>query len=218
MSPLYQGVCGADPAQLSFECGQLSEIHHRLGTETEKILKAHATHGPTPAPYYSPLLMNQLSQLDQSTKIHASSLLAPVDARRAQLLVSAIPTIQRRALRTTLTGWSTTFLSASASWTACVPLEYLDPSTATALALLGATASLRYAHHLWARARSSFWRDWSRVEQGLEEDLTRGVNELVGEKVVRKVVVGAEGLEVLVRRRMEKVEEVEGALERVKSG
>lgn len=162
--------------------------------------------------------MNQLSQLDQSSKIHPTSLLAPVDARRAQLLVSAIPTIQRRALRSTLTGYATTFLSASASWTASVPLEYLDAPTATGLALLGATASLRYAHHLFHRARLAFWRDWQRVEQGLEEDLTRGVNELVGGKVVRKAVVGAEGLEVLVRRRMEKVEEVEGALERVKSG
>lgn len=70
----------------------------------------------------------------------------------------------------------------------------------------------------WAKAQRAFWRDWERVEQGLEEDLTRAVRDVVQEKVVKKAVVSAEGLEVLVRRRMEKVDEVEQALERVKRG
>lgn len=38
------------------------------------------------------------------------------------------------------------------------------------------------------------------------------------EKVVKKAVVGAEGLEVLVKRRMEKVDEVEQALQRITRG
>lgn len=160
--------------------------------------------------------MNQLSQLDRDARITPSTLLAPIDARRNQLLILSVPAIQRRALRTTLTGWSTTFLSASASWTACVPLELLDAPTATALGLLGTTASLRWAVGAWAKTQRAFWRDWERVEQGLEEDLTRAVNEVVGERVVKQAVVGAEGLEVLAKRRMEKVDEVEAALGRVK--
>ena len=162
--------------------------------------------------------MNQLSQLDRDARLTPSELTPPIEARRAQVLVSSVPAIQRRAMRTTITGWSTTFLSASASWTAAVPLELIDAPTATGLGLLGGMVSLRWAVGAWAKAQRAFWRDWDRVEQGLEEDLTRAVRDVVQEKVVKKAVVSAEGLEVLVRRRMEKVDEVEQALERVKRG
>lgn len=162
--------------------------------------------------------MNQLSQLDRDARLTPSELTPPIEARRAQVLVSSVPAIQRRAMRTTITGWSTTFLSASASWTAAVPLELIDAPTATGLGLLGGMVSLRWAVGAWAKAQRAFWRDWERVEQGLEEDLTRAVRDVVQEKVVKKAVVSAEGLEVLVRRRMEKVDEVEQALERVKRG
>lgn len=162
--------------------------------------------------------MNQLSQLDRDAPITPTTLLHPIDARREQLLTAAIPALQQRALNASITAWSTTFLSASASWTACVPLDLVHAPTATGLGLLGALGSLRWAVGRWARAQREFWSDWDRVERGLEDDLTREVEAVVEGRVVRKAVVGAEGLEALVRRRVERVDEVESRLERVMGG
>lgn len=159
--------------------------------------------------------MNQLSQLELDAHITPTCLLHPVDARRAQLLTAAIPVLQQRAMNASLTAWSTTFLSLSGSWTACVPLELVNAPTATGLGLLGALGSLRWAVGRWARAQRKFWDDWARVERGLEDDLTREVEAAAERRVVRKAVVAAEGLEALVRRRVERVDEVEARLERV---
>lgn len=162
--------------------------------------------------------MNQLSQLELDARVTPTTLVHPVQARRAQLLTSSVPALQQRAMAASLTAWSTTFLSASASWTACVPLELVSGPTATALGLLGTTASLRWAVGRWARAQRRFWQDWERVERGLEDDLARDLEDVVKGRVVRKAVVGAEGLEALAKRRMERVDVVEEALARVTGG
>jgi hypothetical protein len=203
---------------LAYECGRLEQIHHRISAKTDKLLKTHAPIQGATAPFYSPLLMNQLSQLELDARISPTTLLNPIVARRDQLLTAAVPTLQQRALNACITAWSTTFLSASASWTACVPLELVSAPTATGLGLLGAVGSLRWAVGRWAKTQRRFWADWERVERGLEDDLTRELGGVVERRVVRKAVVAAEGLEALARRRVERVDDVEERLKRVARG
>ncbi|KAJ9092950.1 hypothetical protein QFC19_008548 [Naganishia cerealis] len=211
--------------QLAFDTGRLDQIHRYLSEKTDTLLRSFAappshssTVVPSTAPFYSPVLINSLSQLEQTHPITPALLTAPIHARRAQLLSFVVPLLQKRAYTTAWTAWSVAFASSSLSWTACVPLDLLSPATSLGMGLLGSVAAARWAVGAWLKAQKKFWADWQRVEQGLEHDLGKHLDEVVKARVLAKAIAGADGLDALVKKRMARVDEVDEKVHRVRQG
>ncbi|KAJ9116290.1 hypothetical protein QFC22_004730 [Naganishia vaughanmartiniae] len=199
--------------QLAFDTGRLEQIHRSLSQKTDILLRSfaapHSSSTSTTTPFFSPVLINSLSQLEQTHQITPAALTSPIHARRTQLLSFVVPVLQKRAYATAYTAWSLVFASTSLSWTACVPLELLDPASSLGVGLLGSMAAFRWAVGAWQKAQTKFWADWERVEAGLEHDLGRDLSEVVQGRVVAKALAGAEGLEALVKKRMARVDDVD---------
>lgn len=168
----------------------------------------------TAHPYHSPLFLNRLKRLAFENEITPGSLLNPVLARRNQLLRFSVPMLQARAHKMTWTTISLSFLFSSAAWTTAVPLELIEHSTGFAAGLLGSLASIRWGVGLWEKAQKKFWQDWTRVEEGLEEDLGGDLERVVGQ-VEGVGLAGLKGVEEMVARRQKRADEVEIALQRL---
>jgi hypothetical protein len=206
---------------LAFDTGRLEQIHRNLSQKTDTLLRSFAnphssSTAMTPTPFFSPVLINSLSQLEQTHQITPAALTSPIHARRTQLLSFVVPVLQKRAYTTAYTAWSVVFASTSLSWTACVPLDLLDPASSLGVGLLGSMAAFRWAVGAWQKAQKKFWADWERVEAGLEHDLERDLSEVVQGRVVAKAFAGAEGLEALVKKRMARVDEVDRKIQEVR--
>ena len=208
--------------QLAFEAGRLQAIQKDLNTRTFGVLASFspensAQRAPNTAhPYHSPLFLNRLRRLAFENDITPGSLLNPVLARRNQLLRFSVPMLQARAHKMTWTTISLSFLFSSAAWTTAVPLELITHSTGLAAGLLGSLASIRWGVGLWAKAQKKFWQDWSRVEEGLEEDLGGELERLVGQ-VECVGLAGIKGVEEMVARRQDKADEVDVVLQRLET-
>jgi hypothetical protein len=111
----------------------------------------------------------------------------------------------------TWTTISLSFLFSSAAWTTAVPLELITHSTGLAAGLLGSLASIRWGVGLWAKAQKKFWQDWSRAEEGLEEDLGGDLERLLGQ-VEGVGLAGLKGVQEMVVRRQKRAEKVDVAL------
>jgi hypothetical protein len=111
----------------------------------------------------------------------------------------------------TWTTISLSFLFSSAAWTSAVPLELITHSTGLAAGLLGSLASVRWGVGLWAKAQKKFWQDWSRVEEGLEEDLGGDLERLLGQ-VEGVGLAGLKGVQEMVVRRQKRADKVDVAL------
>jgi hypothetical protein len=111
----------------------------------------------------------------------------------------------------TWTTISLSFLFSSAAWTSAVPLELITHSTGLAAGLLGSLASVRWGVGLWAKAQKKFWQDWSRVEEGLEEDLGGDLGRLLGQ-VEGVGLAGLKGVQEMVVRRQKRADKVDVAL------
>ena len=119
--------------------------------------------------------------------------------------------LQARAHKMTWTTISLSFLFSSAAWTTAVPLELITHSTGLAAGLLGSLASVRWGVGLWAKAQKKFWQDWSRVEEGLEEDLGGDLERLLGQ-VEGVGLAGLKGVQEMVVRRQKRADKVDVAL------
>lgn len=92
-----------------------------------------------------------------------------------------------------------------------MPLELITHSTGLAAGLLGSLASVRWGVGLWAKAQNKFWQDWSRVEEGLEEDLGGDLERLLGQ-VEGVGLAGLKGVQEMVVRRQKRADKVDVAL------
>lgn len=184
------------------------------GATTPSATATTTTATATTSPYYSPLFLNRLKQLDFETTITPCALLDAVTSRRNQLLRFSVPHLQSRAHKMTWTSLSLVFFSNSAAWTATIPLDLVSPATGLGIGLLGTLMSIRWGVGLWARAQNKFWRDWDRVEQGLEQDLGQDLEQVIT-RVECVGLAGVEGFNDMIAHRRRRVERVDERMKQV---
>lgn len=106
----------------------------------------------------------------------------------------------------TWTTLSLVFLSSSLSWSAAIPLELVSAPTGLAVGLLGSLGSLRWAAGRWSKAQANFWKDWQRVEEGVEDDLREVVQQATQGRVLAKVARAVEARKSMSDKRLEVIE------------
>lgn len=74
--------------------------------------------------------------------------------------------------------------------------------------------SIRWGVGLWARAQNKFWRDWDRVEQGLEQDLGQDLEQVIT-RVECVGLAGVEGFNDMIAHRRRRVERVDERMKQV---
>lgn len=195
---------------MAFVAGRLESTRLELERAVDRTLRTSPKEpaSPSPSPFHSAILLNELDQISSRSAIDPSSLLHPIESRRDQLLEYSVPTLQRRAHQMTWTTLSLVFLSSSLSWSAVIPLELVTAPTGLAVALLGSLGSLRWAAGRWSKAQSSFWKDWQRVEEGVEDDLREGVKEALQGRVMGKVARAIEARKGMGEKRLAEIEAI----------
>jgi hypothetical protein len=214
--------------QLVFEAGELAQLQSYLGDrsrETARNLSTKAKPSVPGAgakataevghPFCSPVLLNHLDSLALSVPpVTARTLLAPVTARRTQLLTTAVPRLQVGAQRALLASAGLGLASAAGAWTLAVPpLQLISGNTAFATALLGIVGALALGQNLGARAQRRWWRDWNRVTDMLKEDLAANYDASVDTLVLARPRAAADGLSELVDRRAHRLDELERSVD-----
>ena len=88
--------------------------------------------------------------------------------------------------------------------------------TAWGLGALGALAGVRWGMAKWEKAKRRFWRDWARVEAGLEVDLRNELTVAASKQLLTRPLAAADAMEELVRRQKTKVDEQTAEVEMLK--
>lgn len=90
-----------------------------------------------------------------------------------------------------------------------MPLELISASTGLGVGLLSSMAVLRWAAGRWVRSQNAFWKDWDRIEMGLEDNIKEQVREVMEEKAISGPLEVSKGLKVLVNKQVDWIEKVE---------
>lgn len=172
----FPQVAGTDNEQITFETGEMAQLQRQLGSETDHIVHQLSMQPGKlggSQPFFSPLLINSLSTLALSVpELEPTSLTAPIESRREQILATSVPRLQVSASRSLLASWIFSGTAALLSWTAYVPpVALISAPTAVGLAILGLVGSLSAGQRTWLRAQNRFWRDWDRINAMLRGDL-----------------------------------------------
>ena len=122
------------------------------------------------------------------------------------------------------------------AWASCVIGGWVDAEVALGLGLVGVVGSVRWVLiRGWEKAGKRFWEGWDRVGSGLSRDVKVRCrcslqlrassdwpspfqtthDEKVLPEVTRKAVIAADGLDALVLKRMQDVDEVDEERRRV---
>lgn len=178
--------------KLIFETGRLAERSLDLSLQVNSLLKNPPFSRPTSKTdlsYYSATMENEIAALSPTTQfgfpppshpsaynLSQTSLSEPIEARRTQLKAAggAIERLQLRAQRSvvqfyTLSGSSTAaavFLNQT-SWLQL----HQDVPFCVGLAGLGIAAAAWRLQGGWKKAKSKFWTDWKRAQEGLASEL-----------------------------------------------
>lgn len=145
--------------KLAFHAGRLSSIRQQLH------LKVVALAAP------SPVLSNQLAQLEARTLVGPEALSLPLVQRTSQLLAPGGPVevVHRKAQGAVVTT-ALSILGSGVVGTGLFVAGSVSAGTAVGVGLLGSVGSIRWMQSVWARAEKKWWADWARVCAGLERD------------------------------------------------
>lgn len=154
--------------QLAFHAGRLSTIRQELYTKVVALA----------AP--SPILRNQLAQLETRTPIGPEALALPLVQRTTQLLAPGGPVeiVHRKAQGIVITT-ALNILGSGVVGAGLFVVGSAGAGTALGVGLLGGVASIRWMQSVWARAEKKWWADWARVCAGLERDCEVRLNLLL---------------------------------------
>lgn len=199
--------------QLVFEAGQLSQLQTQQGKDSDKTARTLTSASSERAghPFSSPLLLNHLASLALAIPpVTATSLLPPVATRRAQLVNTAVPRLQVTAQRALGSSITLALAGTAGAWTAYVPpAEWISGATAVGLGALAIVSSLALGQAWWAKGQRRFWKDWNRVTAMLKDDLSANFDKTVDKLVLARPRVTADGLEELVKKREERLTQLE---------
>lgn len=134
-----------------------------------------------PSPFYSPVLENTISQIQESPSypVTTRSLTGPLYTRKAQL---EYPTnmLHSTAQRVTL-GMGTSVLAgfgtAWAGWAEKLGVlsgalaTGMEVETALGTGMMISTLGVWWMVGRWEKAKRRWWRDWDRIGEGLERDV-----------------------------------------------
>ncbi|KZO98982.1 hypothetical protein CALVIDRAFT_430850 [Calocera viscosa TUFC12733] len=159
--------------KLCHDAGRLKEIQTQFGTTASQTLDSFAR--PTdlgPSPFYSPLLINRIAQLTSLTTLLPTSLLYPIFHRRQQLIQQGGPVdhLHLRAQKLVLAGWAS-FIGSPVAGLAGWMMQDVQTSTAVAGVAFLWAGTAWWCQGQWRKQLRRFWKDWERVEKGLDVDL-----------------------------------------------
>lgn len=143
--------------------------------------------------------------------------MTPLQQRRQQLVSVSINHLQKSASRALLTTYGFAASGIFASWWAYVPpVAAISSTTAIGLGLLSIVSSAALGQNRWGRAQHSFWQEWNRITGMLREDLQQVFVSALETRVVAKTDAAADGLDRLVSKREERLEELEATAKQIR--
>lgn len=166
-------------------------------------------------------LVNTIDQLEtNSLPVPPSSFTAAVSHRRQQLSRIATPFLQRRFVQRSQAALVAMPIISGVP-TICWANGLLDASSALPGAAFGILICVRQIARGWEKGYRKWWKDYDRIQSGLEYDITRVVNETLETKlralplaaVQRSSELLAErevAIEALSRETQETMKEIEG--------
>jgi hypothetical protein len=202
-----------------YESGQLSQVRHNLEAQTDATVRKLSNITVSSTPLASPLLVNRLSTISLSIpSFSPTTLVSPLQQRRQQLVDISTNRLQRSASRALLATYGLAFSGLLSSWWAYVPpVAAISSTTAIGLGLLSIVSSAALGQNRWARAQHSFWQEWDRITRMLRGDLQQAFASALETRVVAKTDAAADGLDRLLQKREERLDELEAVAQRVRS-
>ena len=194
---------------------------------------------PPASSLHSPLLLNSLEQLDvqESRRLSPSSLLNPIERRLAQMTKtsgSPLAHLHLRAQILLLQAYGLSIGGPAVAWGGWA-VGFAGEELAVGAGTLSFALGLRWAVGRWEKAKRRWWESWDRVDDGLERDikvcfsefvhhvplcsivapLQHQFDSIVEDIILTKASRAADGLERLIMRRTEQVQEVSSELDTV---
>ncbi|RPD57636.1 hypothetical protein L226DRAFT_481906 [Lentinus tigrinus ALCF2SS1-7] len=201
--------------KLVFHAGRLAALQTTFTESANSLCRSF----PPASAYHSPVLQNTLARLAAapSYPITATALTGPLHARQSQL---GFPTERLHAsAQRAVVGMSGSVLGgfgiAWAGWAKELQLlgglVDIGMSTETALGvgMLTAAVGMRWAVGRWEKAKRQWWKNWSRIGEGLDRDLKATLAQTMDDHVVVVSEAACSGLEGLVGRRRAEVEQLQ---------
>ncbi|KAF5370647.1 hypothetical protein D9758_001821 [Tetrapyrgos nigripes] len=217
-SMVHNAWCKDLEAQLIFHTGRLSLLERQLTDTSFSILSRHSEH------FNSPVLKNALEQVRPSRlyPLSAYSLTAPLHERRSQL---NYPTTRLHvAGQQAAVGMGGSIAAGVglgwAGWLGWLTgaehtLLQMNASTATATGLFMATLGISWSMWKWERSKKLWWRDWDRVCEGLDRDMTATLTKVVQENVAVVADRTCKGLTELASKRRDEISTIRDELDRL---
>lgn len=178
--------------KLIFETGRLAERSLDLSLQVNTLLKSPPFARPsskTDLSYYSATMENEIARLSPTTQfgfpppshpsaynLSQTSLSAPIETRRVQLKApgGAIERLQLRAQQCVVGFYSLSGASTAAAvflnQTSWLQIQQ-DVPFCVGFAGLGIAAAAWRLQGGWKKAKSKFWTDWKRAQEGLASEL-----------------------------------------------
>lgn len=146
-----------------------------------------------------------------------TTLVSPLHQRRQQLVAISTLHLQQSATRALLATYSLAFSGILSSWWAYVPpVAAISSTTAIGLGLLSVVSSAALGQKRWAHAQGKFWKEWDSVTSMLRGDLQQGFASALETRVVAKTDAAADGLDRLVNKREERLDELEATVQDIR--
>ncbi|KAL4078386.1 hypothetical protein V8B97DRAFT_1865865 [Scleroderma yunnanense] len=197
---------------LILQTGRLSSVQGRLTRSTWDLLSTLAS----PSPYsnfHSPVLLNQLQQLEASPlyPLTSTTLSQPLRNRRRQIVQYTTPKLHREAQNAVLGALGGTLAGTSVGWWLAIGEHLLgigtssEIPTAVGIGALVAISSLRWAVGKWERAKGRWLQDLERVGAGTSRDLKASLQYTIDHNVAVVADTACRRLEDVVTKRREEL-------------
>ncbi|KAL7411413.1 hypothetical protein BDY24DRAFT_138669 [Mrakia frigida] len=196
------GWGGEGEKGLILSTAHLQTLHTTLSASLSNLL----LHPPTPT-LSSSLLVNSLPPCPP-LPFPSSLLLTPLISRKNILLspTGPIAALHLRAQKAVLTTYFSSVASVGAAYGAWLEGVW-EGATGVGVGSLGLVLGVRWGMAKWEGGKRRFWRDWRRVGEGLERDLEDHLTQTARTVLLARPLAAAEGMETLVKKRREVVEE-----------
>ncbi|KAH7888692.1 hypothetical protein F5I97DRAFT_1854642 [Phlebopus sp. FC_14] len=204
--------------QLILQTGRLSSVQNHLTNSAFNLLAVPST--PSPASVHSPVLINQLQQLEQSSSYNVlpSTLTQPIQNRRSQLIEYTTTRLHREAQNAVLAVFGGTLGGSGLTWWLTFG-EHLslgtssEIGTAVGVGMLVAASCVRWGVGKWERAKRKWMQDSVRVGESARRDLEATIKRTVDEKVVIVAATACDGLEQLLSKRQTVLSKIKNELQ-----
>ncbi|KIK92140.1 hypothetical protein PAXRUDRAFT_147960 [Paxillus rubicundulus Ve08.2h10] len=203
--------------QLILQTGRLEPTQRKLSASAFSLLSSSSE----ASLLRSAVLENRLQQLIGSPayNLTPSTLTQPIHDRRNQLIRYTTTKLHQEAQSAVVGAFGGVLTGAGLGWWLAFGDHILslgigtETGTATGVGALLAVSSIRWAVGKWERAKQRWTRDAGRVGEGLSRDIQATIQRTVDDKLVIVATTACKGLEDLIGRRRDELQQLYNELQ-----